>query len=153
MPVDDEGRTPMDSDKRKYPFTNRVDRVNEPNKDLWWVNPDTGKKVKSFTFEEPFNPYYDGDNNWLQAEHKQFYAECLDLGSFLSVSINTRYNEFVNAGGDPSQFFDSESFGGHIVPSGYMESNDQHEEGMRYVCTHQARPCEAQEMFNSSFCC
>ena len=34
MPVDDEGKPPMDSDKKKYPFTNRVDRVVEPNKEM-----------------------------------------------------------------------------------------------------------------------
>ena len=33
MPVDDMGLTPMASDRKKYPFTQRVDRVTEPNKD------------------------------------------------------------------------------------------------------------------------
>ena len=37
MPVDDEGKYPMDSDKKKYPFTNRVDRVVEPNKEMIFI--------------------------------------------------------------------------------------------------------------------
>ena len=95
MPVDDMGLTPMASDRKKYPFTQRVDRVTEPNKDLWWTDPNSGKKVKSYTFEEPFNPYLAGDTNSLWDSHKAMYAECRESGSFMlaAASIPTEKNE------------------------------------------------------------
>ena len=95
MPVDDMGLTPMESDRKKYPFTQRVDRETEPNKDLWWVDPSSGKKVKSYSFEEPFNPYLEGDVNSLWDSHKAMYAECRESGSFLlaAASIPTEKDE------------------------------------------------------------
>ena len=56
-------------------------------KDLWWVNPDSGKKVKSYTFEEPFNPYYDGETNWIKTQHAAMYTECRQMGSFLEKAM------------------------------------------------------------------
>ena len=88
MPVDDMGLTPMASDRKKYPFTQRVDRVTEPNKDLWWTDPNSGKKVKSYTFEEPFNPYLAGDTNSLWDSHKAMYAECRESGSFMLAAAS-----------------------------------------------------------------
>jgi len=123
MPVDDEGRTPMDSDKKKYPFTNRVDRVTETDKNLWWVDPVTSKKVKSYTFEEPFNPYYDGDVNWLREQHKQMYAECRQAGAFLMGLTLPQA----------------------IFPVDFIEANaEEHDEAMTYLCTSQMRECDAQ---------
>ena len=69
MPVDDEGLNPIDQKKSsKYPFISRIDREKAPRET--WPEID-GKKTMIFSFEEPFNPWYDSINevNSLQDAH------------------------------------------------------------------------------------
>ena len=34
--------------------------------------------------------------------------------------------------------------GAHIFPDELINANEEHEEGMKYLCTHQFRPCDEQ---------
>ena len=135
LPVDDQGRTPMESDKKKYPFTLRVDRVNEENKDLWWVDPKTGKKVKSYKFEEPFNPYYEGNTNALMNAHIAAYDECRETGSFIAHDLPSPLLKDSN--GEWIKNWSTAP----AHPVDYLDKYKKRADGERYTCTHQFRKC------------
>ena len=134
MPVDDGGLSAVDQKRTsKYPFINRLDREKAPREEWPVIN---GKKTTVYSFEEPFNPYYDEetDENALHTQHVAMYSECRAWGSFISpgAELPTAQDEFL----EWIKSWDMEH------PEDYSDDRKKRQNGEIYICTHQWRTCE-----------
>ena len=70
------------------------------------------------------------------------------MGSFLEKAMVLIENSFNSKFNSKMKFQitsvkDTEQ-GAHIFPDELINANEEHEEGMKYLCTHQFRPCDEQ---------